>query len=103
MENILKISLAVLMILCLIDMPYGYYQFVRFIGLIVFGILAFNEYQKDHYFMMCFYGASAILINPIFKITLGRTLWNILDIFWAIILLGSIFVFKKIQDHKSPK
>ncbi len=30
MERIIKIVLAILFFICLADMPYGYYQFVRF-------------------------------------------------------------------------
>ena len=38
----IKIILAILFFLCLADMPYGYYQFVRFAGLIGFVILAYT-------------------------------------------------------------
>lgn len=91
MEKVIKIGLSILFILCLTDMPYGYFQFVRFCGMIGFGILASIEKEKGNKEMMYFYGASAILINPIFKISLGRELWNVIDVIWAIILLGSMF------------
>lgn len=91
MENIIKIGLSILFVLCLADMPYGYFQIVRFCGMIGFGILAFIEKENGNEGMLYFYGASAILINPIFKIALGRELWNVVDVIWAIILLGSIF------------
>lgn len=90
MENILKIALALLMLLCLFDMPYGFYQFVRFSGMIIFAILANNERVKSNNLMILFYGVSAILINPIFKITLGRGLWNFLDVVWAIVLVVTV-------------
>lgn len=94
MEKFIKIGLAILFLLCLADMPYGYFQFVRFCGMIGFGILAVSENEKGNEKgnegMMYFYGASAILINPIFKISLGRELWNIFDIIWAIILIVSV-------------
>lgn len=38
MEKFIKITLAILFFLCLAKMPYGYYQFVRFAGLIGFAI-----------------------------------------------------------------
>lgn len=98
MENIIKISLSILLLLCLADMPYGYFQFVRFCGMIGFGILAIKEKEKGNEGMMYFYGASAIMINPIFKISLGRELWNIVDVVWAIILIGSIFTSKTLGD-----
>jgi hypothetical protein len=39
--NFIKIVLALLFFLCLADMPYGFYQLVRFSGLIGFSILAY--------------------------------------------------------------
>jgi hypothetical protein len=39
--------------------------------------------------------ASAILINPFVKIALGRTIWNVKDVIWAVILIASIFMPEK--------
>ena len=46
MDKIIKIGLAILFFLCLADMPYGYYQLVRFAGLIGFAILAYQSNQR---------------------------------------------------------
>lgn len=48
MPTPIKLSLSVLFFVCLLDMPYGYYQLVRLAALIGFSILAYtaNE-QKD--------------------------------------------------------
>jgi hypothetical protein len=89
-ENIIKIVLSILFLICLLDMPYGYFQLVRFLGMVEFAILAYNNYQKNQTLFIIWL-ASAILINPIFKIALGREIWNIVDVIWAIILLASIF------------
>ena len=88
---IVKIILMVLFMGCLIDWPYGYYQMVRFVGMVGFSILAYHDYKDNKtWFYIWFF--SAILINPIFKITLGRDLWNIVDVIWAMILAGSLFI-----------
>ena len=92
MEKIIKIVLALLLLGCLADMPYGYFQFVRFLGLIGFGWLAFQEKEKSNDGFFALWTISAILINPIFKISLGRNLWNILDVVWAIILVVTMFL-----------
>ncbi len=89
MNNILKTALSILFLGCLADMPYGYYQFVRFVGMFGFGYLAYIKYEKDDTWAII-WGASALLINPIFKISLGRNLWNIIDIVWVILLIYSI-------------
>jgi len=46
MDKLIKIGTAILLLLSLADIPYVYYQFVRFGGLIGFAILAFQAYQK---------------------------------------------------------
>ncbi|MBX2889798.1 MAG: hypothetical protein KF734_02610 [Saprospiraceae bacterium] len=99
-DKIIKIVLAILFIGCLTDMPYGYFQLVRFFGMIGFGILAYNaNVKKDNIFFVIWL-ASAILINPIVKISLGRTLWNVIDVIWAIMLLGSLFMENKKQPDR---
>lgn len=90
-ENLIKIILSILFLVCLLDMPYGYFQLVRFLGMVGFAILAYHNYQKNQTFFIIWL-ASAVLINPIFKITLGREIWNIVDVIWAIILIFSIFI-----------
>ena len=89
-ETIIKIILSVLLLVCLLDMPYGYYQLVRFLGMIGFAILANYNYKNNNTWFVLWL-ASAILINPIFKISLGRDIWNILDVIWAILLVASLF------------
>lgn len=91
MEKIIKIGLALLLFGCLADMPYGYFQLVRFLGMLGFGFLAFQEKERGNEGFFFLWLGSAILINPIFKISLGRELWNILDVAWAIILIITIF------------
>lgn len=95
MEKLIKIVLAVLMFGCLLKMPYGYYQLVRFLALIGFGILAYDAHQKGRKTSMLFYGALAILFQPLFKIALGRSLWNIVNVIIGINLLISLFAYKK--------
>ncbi len=95
MDKIIKIVLAVLFFICLADMPYGYYQLVRFAGLIGFAILAYQANKKDRKTEMIIYGGLALLFQPFFKIALGRELWNIVDVVVGIGLLISIFMKPK--------
>jgi len=90
MQKIIKIGLAVLMFGCLLDMPYGYYQLVRFIALISFAVLAYQASQQSRQTEMFIYGALALLFQPFFKIALGRELWNIVDVIVGVGLLVSL-------------
>jgi hypothetical protein len=84
MERLLKIGLIIAFLSCLLDMPYGYFMLVRFVGMIGFGLLAIEAKNKGDNIMFLIFTVSAILINPIVKIPLGRSLWNALDVIWAI-------------------
>lgn len=95
MNNVIKIVLAILFFLCLVDMPYGFYQFVRFAGLIGFGILAYQANQQSRQTEMIIFGVLCLLFQPFFKISLGRQIWNIVDVVVGIGLLISIFVKPK--------
>ena len=90
----MKIALAALFLLCLADFPYGFYQLVRFVGSIGLGYLAFSAYQQEKKVDLIVFGALALLFQPFAKITLGRELWNIIDVGAAIYLLVSVFKSK---------
>ena len=89
--NFIKIFLAILLIACLADLPYGYYQFVRFAALVGFGYLAYNANEQGAKNEVFIYLALAILFQPFFKIALGRALWNGIDVVVGIGLIVSIF------------
>ncbi len=96
---IIKIVLAILFVGCLFDWSYGYYELVRFLGMVGFGILAYDNYENNKTWFVIWL-SSAILINPIFKIALGREFWNIVDIIWAILLIVSIFIKTENKENK---
>lgn len=100
MERTIKIILALLFFLCLADMPYGFYQFVRFIGLVGFAILAYQANQQNNQTEAIIYGALALLFQPFFKISLGRELWNVIDVVVGLGLLVSIFFKNKLPNEK---
>jgi len=98
LSSIIKIVLAILFFLCLADMPYGFYQFVRFAGLIGFAILAYQANQQGRQTEMIIYGGLALLFQPFFKVALGRQMWNIVDVIVGLGLIISIFLKPKSQD-----
>ncbi len=94
-ENLIKIAIAILLLLCLFDMPYGFYQLVRYIVLVLFVVLAYYEYERKNTPMVIVFIALALLFQPFSKIGLGRQIWNIVDVIVALGLIGSIFVRRK--------
>ena len=98
MDKIIKAVLAILFLLCLLEMPYGFYQFVRFAGLIGFAVLAYQANQHGRQTEMIIYGGLALLFQPFFKVALGRQMWNIIDVVVGLGLIMSIFLKPKSQD-----
>lgn len=90
MNITIKLTLITLLFGCLLDLPYGYYQFVRFAALVGFGYLAYDANEKGYKNEVFIYFALAILFQPFYKIALGRTIWNIVDVLVAIGLLVSL-------------
>lgn len=91
MDKIIKITLSLLFFLCLLDMPYGFFQFVRFSAMVGFAFLAYQASEKEDKTQMILYLGLAILFQPLIKISLGRTIWNIVDVIVGIGLLVSVF------------
>ncbi len=91
MDKIIKIVLAILFFLCLLKMPYGYFQLVRFAGLIGFAILAYQANVKQNKVEMIIFICLAVLFQPFLKVSFGRDIWNIIDMVIGVALLISIF------------
>ena len=84
---ILLLVMAVLLLSCLADMPYGYYQFVRFFTTAVFAYFSFCFFKENKEGMGFLFAALAVLFQPFIKVALGRTMWNIVDVVVAIGLI----------------
>ena len=92
MAKIIKIVLAIFLLLCLFNMPYGFYQLVRFVAMVGFAILAYIASEHENKTEMIIYACLAILFQPLFKISLGREIWNVMDLIVAIGLIITIFI-----------
>ena len=84
MKPIIKLIIAVLLLLCLIDMPYGFYTLVRFAATAAFAYLAYDSFKSKEDGKGFIFAALALLFQPFFKVALGRTIWNVVDVVVAI-------------------
>ena len=92
--------LAVLMLMCLAPMPYGYFQLVRFVAMVAFGVIAYQYYLRQKTMATVIFVLLALLFQPIYKIALGRIIWNIIDVTVAALLVG-LFVLEKRLEKKN--
>ena len=63
---------------------------MRFASLIGFGILAYHANSDNKQTEVIIYIILAVLFQPFIKISLGRELWNIVDVIVAVALLISL-------------
>lgn len=96
-KSSIKMFLILLLLCCLFDLPYWYYQLVRIFGTIGFAYLSWKEYKERLKLTPLLLAISAILLNPIIKISFSRNIWQFVDIILAVILLLTLLFEKKIQ------
>lgn len=97
-HSLTKILLSILLFLCLLKMPYGYYQLVRFIAVVFFLICAYYSYTSEIKLEMFIYIGLALLFQPFAKIALGKQIWNIIDV-----LVGIYLIYSVINDKQKTK
>jgi hypothetical protein len=93
-QSIIHAVLAVLLLLCLADMPYGFYQIVRFLAFVGFGYSAYLQYKSKNTDRMILFGALALLFQPFVPLALGRTIWNIVDV-----IVAGYLIYLLTQKH----
>lgn len=91
--------LAALMLLCLAPMPYGYFQLVRFVAMVAFGLMAYRYYMNNKTIAAAVFGVLALLFQPIYKIALGRATWNVIDVAVAALLVGLFVLEKRLEKR----
>jgi hypothetical protein len=80
-------------------MPYGYYELVRTIAtftFIYFGLKAMKSGEEG--IMILFFGL-AVLFQPLFKIALGKMLWNVVDVVVGVWLIWWVVGKNKPTTH----
>lgn len=91
MTKSIKIILACLLFLCVLNMPYGYYQFVRIACVLGFSLLAYNSYKNDNDFTnVITYVFLVLVFQPFNTVGLNKITWNVIDIVVGIGLLISL-------------
>jgi hypothetical protein len=101
----IRVTLITLYICCLFDMPYSFYQLVKFTSLLLFTGLLIIDYSRKKYLFLPFSVIGIIVFNPIYKVLLGQHKWQTIDKGLAILLtlwigLDLIFMLKFSDKRK---
>ena len=98
MNPMMKLIVVILLLLCLADMPYSFYQLARFVSAAAFAYLSYDYFKLKDDRKGFLFAALAVLFQPFIKISLGRTIWNIVDI---VVAAGLIYLIIKSLKKKS--
>ena len=89
---------SVLLLLCFLPLPYGYFTFLRWAitaTAIYYAYFLYTALEKRDFWIWGLI-AVAILFNPIASIYLGdKSIWNVIDVITAGFFIGLIIKFKK--------
>lgn len=94
---IMRVIAAVMLLIAFADLPYAYYQALRWVVCGVTGYGAYIAYEGKNQIWAWVFGITAILFNPIMPFYLERETWRVLDIVAAIMLFISLPMFKQGQ------
>lgn len=86
---------AAMLLACLLPMPYGYYTLVRVVAMAAFAIKAIDYYKTGKTELCVGCAAVVILFQPLVPLSLGRLIWNIVDVAAAVFLIYCAGLFKR--------
>lgn len=93
MKTYLLVACALLLI-AVMPMPYGYYQFLRIAITLVVSINAFELYNKNKSTLLVMFVSIIILYNPIIPVHLSKETWMPINLLTAVFLGVFAFVHK---------
>jgi hypothetical protein len=96
---------AVVVIMSLIALqkgnPYAYYIFLRWVVCPAVGWIAWKAYNRSFsIFLVISAGVLALLFNPLLRVSLDRSRWEILNIALVIVAIWSAAVSLKLAGSK---
>jgi len=101
---IARLITSVLLFIALLNQQIGYYKFLRWV---VFATAIYTLYisyikKEQMNFGVWLFGIIALLFNPLIPFYIGKSSWQITDIFTGIIFIISIFFIRE-NNNRTTK
>lgn len=91
---------AILLLLCIGDLPIGYYTLVRIVVTIGAVCVIVNESNKDLNFWQVSFGLIAIIFNPVIPVYLhDKSIWLPIDIIAAVLFIIKLLILKSTKHE----
>ena len=93
LANVIPASIvAVMLLIAVAELPYGYYQVLRWATCGIGVFIAFRAYKVGTTWITWLFGLIAVLFNPIFPIHLTKEIWRPIDLTCALLFGLSILL-----------
>lgn len=76
---------AAMLLIAIVPLPYGYYQFLRLVIFLAGGLIGFQFWAGGRTALAVPFILLAVLFNPIFSIHLTREIWTAINVGAAIV------------------
>src|ERR1700682_1603545 len=95
----IKIILAFFLFLCLLKMPYSYYEIMRWVVVIGCTILAVSAFSEKRFLLAFIFVGIVILFQPIHKFYIHKETWHTIDIIIGCFLVIHTLAEKWIRKY----
>jgi len=95
--------MTAMLFLAIADLPYGYYQLLRWVVCGVAVYIAYKAYRWGKPWATWVFGFIAVLFNPILPVHLTREIWRPINITCAILSASSTLVLKEPVHEQNDK
>ena len=97
----LAIIVAIMLLIAIAPLPYGYYQFLRWVVCGVAVFIAYSAYTWGKIWAVWLFGIVAVLFNPIIPIHLTKEIWQPIDLVCALLFSLSLIFLKAPKEDTS--
>ena len=96
------ISVVILLLaLMVLDMPYGFYTLLRLVIFASAVTLAYLASRGMQAALVWVLGLIAVIYNPFIPLSLGRNVWEFVNLFTIVLFLIAGFMIRKSPDEGS--
>ena len=86
---------SVMLLIAVAPLPYGYYQFLRWIICGISIYIAYKSYDWGKKWAVWIFAPVAILFNPLIPIHLSKEIWQTIDLFCALLFSLSLLLLRE--------
>lgn len=92
---------TVMLLVAVAPLPYGYYQFLRWVICAISAFIAVEAYSWGKKWATWLFVPIAVLFNPLIPIHLTKEIWQPIDLTCALLFSLSLLFLAKPMENKS--